>query len=205
MAIARWQATIQDEAGNICPGASVEVRFESTGALASLYSDREGATGIPNATTADADGFVGFYVEDGTYRITATFGSKTRTWRYVLIGRGDRYDLIFASSGQLGDAEELPFVVVVTPLKLPAGLPGSMARCEVVPTAETIITFEKSTDSGENWTDVFTVTFAIGARTGTFTLAEDASLGIGDLLRPKGPASHDATFAGFSATIAAIR
>lgn len=79
--LARWQATIVDEAGNIQPGASVEVRLESTGNLAVLYSDSAGASGVLNPRTADADGYVFFYTESGDYKITASLGGFERIWR----------------------------------------------------------------------------------------------------------------------------
>ena len=121
-----------------------------------------------------------------------------------LVIEGERYDLIFPSSGLLGDGEELPAVPIPTPLTLPASLPGSLAFCDVAPTSEAIFTFKKKTGAGA-WTSVFTVTFAAGAITGSFTLAADASLAAGDRLRPVCPATHDPTLEGFTATIAALR
>lgn len=87
MALARWQATIQDEEGNVLPGASVEVRQEITGSpLVTLFSDRDGLVPIGNPVDADGDGFVAFHVVGGAYRITATLSGFSRTWRYVGIG-----------------------------------------------------------------------------------------------------------------------
>src|SRR5690606_20029945 len=87
MALAAWQATIVDESGNIQSLASVEVLLESSGATAALFSDRDGANPIgSNPTTADENGFVRFYAAGGSYRINATLGAFTRTWRHVPIG-----------------------------------------------------------------------------------------------------------------------
>lgn len=122
-----------------------------------------------------------------------------------LVIEGERYDMPFSFTGQFGDSEKLNAIAVVTPLELPAGLPGSLAFGMVIPTAQTVVTFERSLDSGATWTALFTVTFAIGSRAGVFALVADATLANGSLLRPAGQATHDATFAGFTATIAALR
>lgn len=87
MTLARWQATIQDDEGNVISGASVEVRREISGSpLASLFSDRDGLVSIGNPTVSDADGFAAFHVAGGAYRITVTSGTFTRVLRYVAIG-----------------------------------------------------------------------------------------------------------------------
>ena len=93
MALARWQATIVDGAGNVQPGASIEVRSEVGGApLVTLYSDRAGTTLLGNPVGADADGFAAFHVAGGAYRITATKGGFSREWRYVPIGLAGESD-----------------------------------------------------------------------------------------------------------------
>jgi hypothetical protein len=84
--LAAWQATIVDESGNIQSGANVEVLLESTGALAALFSDRDGASPIGNPVVADSYGFVRFYTTGGAYRINSTLGDFTRTWRHVPVG-----------------------------------------------------------------------------------------------------------------------
>ncbi|HVQ43350.1 MAG TPA: hypothetical protein VMT30_00065 [Candidatus Saccharimonadia bacterium] len=93
MALARWQATIVDEDGTILPGASVEVRQETGGSpLAVLFSDRSGLVSIGNPFVADAEGFAAFHVIGGAYKITATSGTFSRTWRYVGIGTASEHD-----------------------------------------------------------------------------------------------------------------
>jgi hypothetical protein len=80
-----WQRTCVDDAGNVLASASVTVTDAVSGALATLYSD-EGSTGIGNPVTADADGFVQFYVKAGFYNVTATSGASSRTWTKEAIG-----------------------------------------------------------------------------------------------------------------------
>ncbi len=97
MALARFQRTITDALGNIKPGSSVTVRHETVGApLASLFSDRDGTTGIGNPITADSEGFAAFHVAGGSYRIDAVSGGETTTWRYVGIGLASETDGVVA-------------------------------------------------------------------------------------------------------------
>lgn len=92
MAVARWQATITDSSGNVVPNASVAVVSETTGALATIFSDRAGTVSISNPTTADSDGFVAFFAAGDAYKITATSGATTRQFRYVGIGTSQETD-----------------------------------------------------------------------------------------------------------------
>lgn len=111
MALARWQNTIQDEAGNAVSGATVTVRRELTGAaLVPLYSDRDGLTPIANPVSSDTDGYVGFHVAGGAYRIDVAANGDTKTWRYVGIGLGAERDTIdpgiaFAYAAETADAD----------------------------------------------------------------------------------------------------
>lgn len=86
MALAVWQATIVNEAGDIQPNAQVEVRLEATGALAAIYSDRDGANVLTNPFQADSSGFARFYAAGGSYRIDASLGDLSITWRHVPVG-----------------------------------------------------------------------------------------------------------------------
>jgi hypothetical protein len=87
MALARYQFTVTDAAGNVVPDATVTVRREIPGApLVPLYSDRNGTSSLGNPILSDADGFVFFHCAGGAYQIIATKGAFSRTWRYVGIG-----------------------------------------------------------------------------------------------------------------------
>lgn len=91
MAFTSWQKTIVDDAGDILPGATVEVRLESTGNLATIYSDDTG-TAKANPFTADGEGFAIFYAAAGFYKVTATSGAFSKTHRYVPIGSLQGFD-----------------------------------------------------------------------------------------------------------------
>ena len=83
MAAPLFQRTIVDGAGNVIPGASVEVRIEATDELAAIYTDRALTTVKANPTTTDANGFVEFFVAKGEYRVRAVSGEQEIVWRYV--------------------------------------------------------------------------------------------------------------------------
>jgi hypothetical protein len=101
MALARWQAPIQDAAGNVVPGATIEVRDEESGLLATLFSDRAGTVPLGNPFNADANGFAGFFAEGGAYRLTVTSGLLSSVWRYVAIGIAAEFDLVPGNSASL--------------------------------------------------------------------------------------------------------
>jgi hypothetical protein len=94
MALARYQLTVTDDAGNVIEAVSVTVRREVAGSpLATLYTDREGATPAGNPVTTDAEGFAAFHVAGGAYRIDAVKGDFSRTWRFVGIGTAAEKDV----------------------------------------------------------------------------------------------------------------
>lgn len=94
MALARYQSTAVDDAGNVLPLADITVTDEATSALAVLYSDRDGLVAdVGNPFTAEADGSFGFHVAGGAYRIDLVLGGSSRTLRYVAIGTGGEIDV----------------------------------------------------------------------------------------------------------------
>ncbi len=93
MALARWQRTIVNSAGEPVPGANVRVEIEATGLpLATLYSDRAGTVGIGNPTTADSNGEVAFYCAGNPHKITITGNDVSQTLRYEPIGLAQETD-----------------------------------------------------------------------------------------------------------------
>ena len=84
MNLIAWQATIQNELGNVVPNAVVTVRDKGTGSLSTIY-DSEGAP-IGNPITSDLDGFVKFYARPGSYLIEGAFGGEnTAEWEAALL------------------------------------------------------------------------------------------------------------------------
>lgn len=91
--LARWQRPITDGAGNIMPGASVEVRNEEGGGLAAIFTDRAGLMPRVNPFTVGSDGLAAFHAAGGAYKVTATLGSNTQTYRYEAIGTASEADI----------------------------------------------------------------------------------------------------------------
>lgn len=104
MVLARWQATITDELGNIQPSAIVEVRREQTNGLATLFSDRAGATPLGNPFTCGVDGFAAFHVTGGAYKITASLNGFSREYRYVGVGLASETDAVASGTPFLFDS-----------------------------------------------------------------------------------------------------
>lgn len=90
----------------IAPLASVAVRREDSGALASLFSDRDGASGLANPLTADDEGRFSFHaagLEDG-YRVTVTEAGSpglSHALRYVPVGTLAELDNPISAEGDL--------------------------------------------------------------------------------------------------------
>ena len=80
-----WQATVQDEAGNIVPLPVVTVYRSNGTTLASIFNE-EGDP-LPNPLTGTMEGFVQFWAADGRYVIGGANGSdQTEAWE-VNLGR----------------------------------------------------------------------------------------------------------------------
>ena len=95
MALARYQRTVTDDAGDIISGATVTVRYQATNTIADIYSDRDGTTPMSNPTTTDSNGFFYFFASGDAYKIevSSTSPSYTQTLEYVGIGTLQEYDL----------------------------------------------------------------------------------------------------------------
>lgn len=93
MALARFQRTIVDDAGNVVASPTIEVRDQATNALISLYSDRDGLTAISNPFTGTSAGLAAFHAAGGAYKITATSGAFSISWEWVGIGTAQEIDI----------------------------------------------------------------------------------------------------------------
>lgn len=77
-----WQATVQDEKGDVVILPSVTV-YDESGAIASIY-DETGAP-LPNPFVGTMEGFVQFWAYAGKYEIEGASGSdRTETWSVTL-------------------------------------------------------------------------------------------------------------------------
>lgn len=78
-----WQATVQDEAGNIVPLPVVTVYLNDGTTFASIFN--ESGSPLPNPLTGTMEGFVQFWAEAGQYKIRGVNGSEsTEIWQISL-------------------------------------------------------------------------------------------------------------------------
>lgn len=141
--------------------------------------------------------------DDGTEASQCVIDGSGLHWMVI---EGDRYDLQYGATGQIGDAEGLNPGFVPVPLELLAGLPGSFwCAIDAVPSGSHVTAFKKSLDYGVTWTTVFSATIGAGQRLATFDLAADVTLPPYAILRPFGPASHDPNIRTVGGVIAARR
>jgi hypothetical protein len=102
MALARFQSTAVDTSGNVIPGASVTVRSQNTGNLVSIFSDRAGEVALSNPFTADSNGYFGFHVAGGTYRIAVSDGTNSAEFTWVGVGRVQENEIVRAIDFAVG-------------------------------------------------------------------------------------------------------
>ena len=112
MAYGVWQQFVQNDLGVVIPSATIEVRDEATGALATIYSGPNGGA-LANPFTAGIDGLARFYAAEGSYKITATSGTNTATLRHQPVGMA-QYEDVGTGDGKLPLAESVIFRVNTT-------------------------------------------------------------------------------------------
>jgi len=78
MSLAAYHIQVVDAAGNVIPGAHVEIRHEIPGQpLAAVYTDRDGTTGAGNPFDVDAvTGYRTVYLVGGSYQVRVYTGSS---------------------------------------------------------------------------------------------------------------------------------
>ena len=90
----------------VAAGATVEVRRESDGVLASIFSDRAGSTLKDNPFTADAQGRFSFFAAGGAYRVKVTDAEgSSHTLEYQAVGTAGEADLA-ANGGTVAQVDQ---------------------------------------------------------------------------------------------------
>ena len=144
------------------------------------------------------------------------FTSGASSWRWdgakwVAHGTAARYVVACFVPGVLTASQLLLEHRVSKAIEIPANFSvavghASQARGTVAATASTTIVVRKATSGAPGtFSDVGTIVFAAAAVTGTFTTSGGAAVAfaVGDTLALVAPATPDATFANFAATLAA--
>lgn len=148
-----------------------------------------GATG-----PAGADGVVASVVAGTNVSVDATDPANP------IISSTDtvpnKVDVSAFVSGIPGDSAKIITYVVSTAFTIPAGMTGSQAYAEVVPTAAA--TFTVSKNGGGS---LGTINFALGANAATFTFVTPTAFAAGDRLQLVNQATADTTMADISVTV----
>lgn len=129
MAYAAYNYTISDASGNIVTGASVEVLRELDNVLVPIYSDRDGTTPLANPFT-DATGTGRFHAAGSAYKVTATLGGFTRSFRFVPIGlAAENDDVVISVTAGTGISVDL--TVPTTPIvELTSAVQTSLGKAD---------------------------------------------------------------------------
>lgn len=78
-----WQATVQDDNGNVVVNPSITVYQADGVTLAQIYNENE--TPKANPFIGTLEGFVQFFAPDGDYRIRGSKGAnQTEFWSVLL-------------------------------------------------------------------------------------------------------------------------
>jgi hypothetical protein len=113
----------------------------------------------------------------------------------------------YAAGTMVGASQNLLFHKFSKAVTIPANLGAylghtTVAGGSVAPTSTTAITLARALSATPTtFTNVATITFAAGSVTGSMSTQAAISFAQGDLLRLRGPASPDATFADFHLTL----
>ena len=104
MTLIAWQATVQDDEGNVIVNPSVTVRRASDDGLADIF-DSEGEA-LDNPYTGSSEGFVQFFAQPGKYTVQgARGGSVTQTWTVDLVPFNENVN---ALAGLSGSSDQVP-------------------------------------------------------------------------------------------------
>ena len=99
MALARYEGTAVNTAGDVIPNATVEVRRDQPGRpVVPLWADRDGTVALGNPIQTDAQGAFAFHVLGGVYYIRIFTGPSQqptfqKVLRYVAIGTAAERDI----------------------------------------------------------------------------------------------------------------
>lgn len=132
--------------------------------------------------------------EDGE---TVIWDSEDRP--FVLVQRGDRYDLKFQAGGLLSDGEEFWISLEATSYTIPAGMTGSRARVRVAPDSEAVFLLRK------NNIEFATLTFAAGETEGVFVAPTATLISADDEISIIGPSPRNEALRTVFGTIVAYR
>lgn len=117
----------------------------------------------------------------------------------LLIDNGDTIIFSLYDADRPYSAEQFFKFVAYTTTIFPQNLTASRATADVAATASAVFSLQK------NGVEFATITFAMGATTGTFVCAADTTFSAGDIFTVVAPNPRDTTLAGVALTIVVSR
>jgi hypothetical protein len=116
-----------------------------------------------------------------------------------------RYDIGFACTGKPAAGEVIGVFLAPVAFTLPVNLAGSIARALTAATASAVWTLTQIPAGSSAETSIATLTFAANGVLASFSTQAAVSVGAGDILRLKAPASQDGTLADITFTFVGVR
>jgi len=116
-----------------------------------------------------------------------------------------RYDIGFACTGKPAAGEVIGVFLAPVAFTLPANLAGSIARALTPAAASAAWTLTQIPTGSTTETTIATLTFAANGTLATFSSQAAISVGAGDILRLKAPASQDGTLVDITFTFVGVR
>lgn len=179
MAFSPWQKFIVDGTGNVITDAEITVRLESSGALATIYSD-PGGTAKSNPFTVTSAGLARFYAAGGIYKVVVNEGDADEvSFRYEHIGSAAALDQGAADSEvQTNDDNRDEFAQKRVDVSEVAGTTYTVTETDngtmIKTTSSSDVTITLPSDATEALADGFQVAIQMGG-TGTVTIQTEGS------------------------------
>ncbi|MCJ2072414.1 hypothetical protein MKK75_27090 [Methylobacterium sp. J-030] len=113
--------------------------------------------------------------------------------------------IVFPCVGKPGAGEVIGFLVADVPFTLPANLAGSIARALTAAAASAAWTLTRIPAGSTTEATIATLTFAASGTLASFSTQAAISVGVGDILRLKAPATQDSALSDVTFTFVAVR
>jgi hypothetical protein len=116
-----------------------------------------------------------------------------------------RYDWPTGCVGKPAAGEFFPYLVVPTNFTLLSGLPGSQARALTGPAANAVWTLNRIPVGSTTVSQIATLTFVASSKIGSFSMASDLNLTVGDFLYWTAPSTQDSSLSDVGILVAGVR
>lgn len=182
------QLVAEDSSSYVTSGASGGGPGTSTSGANDTGGSGSGSTGSNGGGSGGS----------GSGVVTSGGGGTT-----ITTGSGSRYDIAFYLPGQIAGSYDWRFTADSAPPTLPANLIGSSLSAEAAPTGDVSIPIYQIPGGTGTRTQVGSLNFAAGSKTGTYIFGAQVALAQGDVLQIDPSGVTDSTLSGVSGILAA--